>query len=263
MKKNKDWAFSYDEFKEMVEWPLKDKISRAEQLILSELKDADNPMVACSWGKDSMALLHLVRKFCKNVAVCFHNTKVQYPETYKFRDKMLKKWDLYNQYYETEPVMDFWECAKRYGHPEFRSRDNKVKCCWKMKERPAIKFIKRNNIDVEFVGLQATESNMRRLSFLQYGETLNSKKYNTRVIRPLMIWTDEDIWEYHKINDIPYNPLYDEMERTGCMPCSGFKGWEKVMKNYNPGLYKVIKKQRKENNQEVNENFDKECFDGN
>ena len=96
---------------------------------------------------------------------------------------------------------------------------------------------------MEFVGLQASESMVRRLSFFREGEVFDSKKYKTRIVRPLMIWTDKDIWDYHEQESIPYNPLYDKMKRNGCMPCSGFKGWKKVMANYNPDMYKFISKQ--------------------
>jgi phosphoadenosine phosphosulfate reductase len=231
----------------MKSWPLRDKIARAETLILSELKEAKHPMVACSWGKDSMVLLHLVLKFCKRPLVVFENTGVEYPETYAYRDKILEEWGPLN-YYETKPIKTFWECVRLYGYPKFRQyadqggkkRRAAPKCCYYLKEKPAMDFIKKNKVDVEFLGLQASESMNRRLNFLKYGEVIESKTYKTKIVRPLMVWTDKDIWNYHTINRIPANKLYTKMDRNGCMPCTGFKLWKQTMAKYNQPMYKHI-----------------------
>lgn len=238
--------YSYEDYTKLLSLSFKDKVLRSEQLISYELKKAQRPMIANSWGKDSMILVHLIRKFCKNVLIVFHNTGVQYPETYKYRDLMLKEWNIKN-YVETKPIKDFWFCVKKYGYPKYRQmskqgKNRTPKCCYYLKEKPAINFIKENKIDLNFVGLQASESMVRRLSFLREGENFNSKKYNTRIIRPLMIWTDKDVWKYHELNKIPKNPTYEIMKRNGCMPCSAFKGWREVMIKANPDLYAYISK---------------------
>lgn len=243
----KDKKHTYAEYKELLSLPLKDKIIRAEILINHELRNKERPMIACSWGKDSMVMLHLVRKYCKRVMVVFSNTGVEYPETLVYRDKLLKEWDIKN-YRETKPIKTFWECIKLYGYPKFRQMSNQgknrtPKCCYYCKEKPAINLIKEYKPDVEFVGLQASESMVRRLSFFREGEAFDSKKYGTRIVRPLMIWTDKDIWDYHEQENIPYNPLYKKMKRNGCMPCTGFKGWKRVLANYNPDMYKFISRQ--------------------
>lgn len=90
---------------------------------------------------------------------------------------------------------------------------------------------------------KASESMVRRLSFFREGEVFDSKKYKTRICRPLMIWTDKDLWDYHKKFKIPRNSLYDLMDRNGCMPCTGFKNWKAVMNRANPKLYQVVSRQ--------------------
>ena len=248
--------FNYEDYRKLSVLPFEDKVCRAYELIQTELKQSKKPLVSSSWGKDSIVLLHLVREFCKDVAICFHNTGVQYIETYQYRDFMLKEWDIKN-YFETKPKISFWECVRKYGYPRFRrmgrgkrgQKDNRgrdgaksPRCCYHLKEKPAIDFIKQNNIDLEFVGLQASESMVRRLSFFREGEVFDSKKYGCRIVRPLMIWTDEDIWRYHKDFNIPINPIYKKMKRNGCMPCTGFKTWREVLAKTNPKTYAFISK---------------------
>jgi len=246
----KNQKYTYKEYQELLKMPLKDKISRANQLILGELKNHKMPCVSCSWGKDSIVLLDLVRKWCKKVLVVFNNTGVEYPQTLEYRDFILKEWQI-NNYHENKPIKSFFQCVKEYGYPKYRQmagqggkeRVSAPKCCYYCKEKPFINFIKKFKIDLNFIGLQATESMVRRLSFFREGESFDSKKYDCRIVRPLMIWTDEDIWSYHRLNNIPKNPLYDLMKRNGCMPCTAFKGWQEVMNKANPKLFEYVSKQ--------------------
>jgi 3''-phosphoadenosine 5''-phosphosulfate sulfotransferase (PAPS reductase)/FAD synthetase and related enzymes len=244
---------SYRELKELQELPLEDKTFRAEQIILYNLKTHNHPCIACSWGKDSMVLLHLVRKFCEKAIVMFNNTGVQYPQNLEYRDRILKEWNIEN-YIENKPIKSFWVCVKQYGFPKARQMgkgkkgekarpERTPKCCYYCKEGPAKKAIRKYGIDLNFVGLQASESMVRRLSFFREGETFKSKTYGCTIVRPLMIWRDKDVWEYHKVNEIPRNKVYDLMERNGCMPCTGFKSWREVMARANPKLYSYVSKE--------------------
>jgi len=243
----KDQKFRYSELKEMQAWSLDDKILRARQLVASELKCSKKPVMACSFGKASIVVLHLVRTFCKNALVLFHNTLCQFKETYEYRDLILKEWSIQN-YHETKPIKTFWECADQYGFPQMRNpaytqggkKPRTPKCCIYMKERPAKRFLKEHGADCEFVGLQASESMFRRLSFFREGEAFDSKTYKCRLVRPIMIWTDKDIWDYHKKFNIPINPFYEKMPRNGCMPCTGYKSWRERMAKVNPRMYKYI-----------------------
>lgn len=246
-------AHSYREYQTLLGLELEDKILRAEQLILFNLKSHHKPCVSCSWGKDSMVLLHLVRKFCKGAIVMFNNTGVQYPQNLEYRNRILKEWDIEN-YVENKPLKSFWQCVKEYGYPTFRQmgKSGKIKsqgkhrtpkCCYYCKEKPARNRIKELGVGLNFVGLQASESMVRRLSFLREGEAFSSKTYGCSIVRPLMVWTDKDVWRYHELNNIPRNTLYDLMKRNGCMPCTGFKNWRAVMAKANPRIYSFVSRQ--------------------
>jgi phosphoadenosine phosphosulfate reductase len=245
------WVHSYAEFQRLLSLSLPEKIERAHMVIIEALQrnNGGASAVACSWGKDSIVLVHLVNQFCSQSFVEFNNTGVEYPQTLEYRNRMLLEWGLAGRYVETKPKMSFWECVEKYGYPYTR-RMSKVRnknakngapaCCRVLKEAPDREFCKRYGVGLKFVGLQASESMVRRLSFLREGELYYSKTHGMWMCRPLMIWTDEDVWAYHELYGIPRNSLYDLMPRNGCMPCTGFKNWEKVMAEANPGLYSKV-----------------------
>ena len=46
--------------------------------------------------------------------------------------------------------------------------------------------------------------------------SMTLKKYN-----PLANWTSNQVWEYIKDNNVPYNPLHDlGYKSIGCQPCT-------------------------------------------
>lgn len=48
----------------------------------------------------------------------------------------------------------------------------------------------------------------------------NMRENNAVIVNPIYEWTDSDIWEYIRENNIKYNPLYDRgYKRVGCIGC--------------------------------------------
>lgn len=238
--------YTYKEWKSFVDLPYNDKLVWTQMLIDNALKSNKIPAVSLSWGKDSVVMLHLIRRRCKKVKVIFANTLIEYPETYKYRDEMLRGFFKDIDYYETKPIKTFAECVKLYGYPHQRmiaeqgTSKRTPKCCVYLKEKPLHLKQKELGVDCEFWGLQTTESMNRRRLFMRLGAYYFNKTRKRWVCLPLAIWTDKDIQRYVKDNKIPLNPLYKQMKRTGCMFCTGFKNWKEVMNNYNPKMYKAI-----------------------
>jgi phosphoadenosine phosphosulfate reductase len=242
---------SYKRWIELKDLSYKDKLLWSEQLILYSLKSNKVPSISLSWGKDSIVMLHLIRKYCKNTYVMFANTGIEYPETYKYRDEMLKS-EYFGEmkYIETKPIKTFWQCVVEYGYPHQRmiaeqgTSKRTPMCCVYLKERPMIRKQKELGVDLVFMGLQGTESMNRRRLFMRLGGYYHKKSEGLNVCLPLAIWTDKDIKQYIEDNKIPINPLYNQMNRTGCMYCTGFKNWEKVLAKYNFKAYKVFIKNK-------------------
>ncbi len=211
--------------------------------------------VACSFGKDSMAVLHLVRQFEPNVLVVFCNTGVEYPQTLRFRDQIVKEWNL--NYFEARPEkgITFWSIVKQYGLPTTRKAKGKdaksssgriPRCCIQLKEKPGMKAYKDHNIELCFTGITAMESHNRAMLRGRCGDYYFAKIQGLWKCHPIMSWTEAEVYEYHKENAIPLNPLYTEFPgvRVGCMPCTSYLKWPEVMAKTTPKLYRYIQKMR-------------------
>ena len=90
-------------------------------------------------------------------------------------------------------------------------------CCDIMKKKPLEKYEKDNN-SRPFIGILAEESDRRMLKYRQLGCTIFKDGHEKCM--PLSHWTEKDIWEYIKLNDLEYSKIYDKGEtRTGCIGC--------------------------------------------
>ena len=233
---------------------LDDKITKSKQLIFEWYHQFNgNVYVAFSGGKDSTVLLHLVRSMFPDVPAVFSNTGLEYPDIVKFVKSV-------DNVTIIRPKMTFKEVLETRGYPVVskeqalyirqwcRAKSEKQKnlrwngtekgnfkiaekwkflvnapfkvsdeCCEIMKKRPFHQYEKETD-RVPYIGIMASESNLRKKLFLR--TECNAFKNKHPQSRPIIFWTDEDVWAYIKRYDVPYCDLYDKgMSRTGCMFC--------------------------------------------
>lgn len=123
-----------------------------------------------------------------------------------------------------------------------------------------LEFYKEYNPGMTFVGLTGGEGRQRRWAYiLKGGAIYHMKAHNVMKCIPMIWWTQEDVWHYLKINNVPVNPAYEKygIERLGCVPCTGYKSWETEMPKINPKMYRLIKRMKlKEQGQKtLDENY--------
>jgi phosphoadenosine phosphosulfate reductase len=225
--------------------------------------------VSCSFGKDSMVVLHMALQVDPNIKVTFFNTGVEFPETIRFKNQMKKKWNL--NLYESKPIKPFWQCVEEYGIPTMRKSggsirkgSNAPRCCYYLKERPAILLQRELGIMAILTGLQACESRNRKLLAMRYDNenapymerdniSFCSQRWFTRSTNlwsyhPIMLWSVKDVWEYTQNHSIPVNEVYTKWggiyDRCGCLPCTAYIGWEKKLSKSHPKLYRILKQKQ-------------------
>lgn len=236
--RKQDWGEDLKRFDSLKKRPYNLKVEYSLELLREAKKRFKKICVACSFGKDSLVILHLAMQIWKKPLVVFNNTGVEYPETLKHRDLILEQWDI--DYTEVKPETNFFKIAKEYGYPQMRWKNRTPKCCFLLKEKPASKFYKDNDIECTIVGITWDESYMRRWLAIRYKDQYYVKKEKINKVLPILYWDIEDVWRYTRENNIPINKAYEKTDRVGCMPCTGFIGWEAKMARMNYKLYKKV-----------------------
>lgn len=199
--------------------------------------DPEGYYVCDSGGKDSSVIKQLCIEAGVKFAVYHHHTTVDHPETVYFVRQEQKRFrDMgYNftidySYNKSGKRITMWDLIESKGFPTRIRRF----CCEVLKERGGwdrcvvtgvrwSESVRRKNqrgiyeawtphLGEETI-LSTDNDNARQII-----ESCIKKVKTT--VNPIVDWEDEDVWEYIKLRNIPYNPLYDQgYKRIGCIGC--------------------------------------------
>ena len=97
----------------------------------------------------------------------------------------------------------------------YNSVEDRKRCCFVRKVEPLKRALA--NIDVWITGLRREQSVTREdLKIVEYDEN-----YKVIKVNPLCNWTEEQVWEFIKKYNVPYNQLYKHGYKSiGCAPCT-------------------------------------------
>ena len=205
------------------------------------LNKHENPVVACSFGKDSLVVLHMVLQIRPDIAVVFNNTKCEYPDTLRLKRRLLEQWNLNLVEVFPNDAWTFWKVVEKYGFPLGQRRGGSAtsKCCYYLKKAPMLRVmfasltdawrthprplprgelfaglteLRKHSWDLVIDGLTIHESRQRYLLLTKYPDDLSyryHKKWNCHKLSPIRDWTPADVWAYISANQLPYNSYYD------------------------------------------------------
>lgn len=238
-----------DELKLLQNLPLEIKVAKTKIRIREwvEHYGTEGVYVSFSGGKDSTVLMHLVREMYPNVEGVFVNTGLEYPEIQQFVksfdnitilrpkmrfDEVIKKYgypliskeiskkvcgarngaEWVKKYFNGTATMSNGE-KSRYNIEKYApliSTDFCVsdKCCNVMKKTPAKKYAKETG-KVAITGQTADESKMRETQWIKNG--CNGFDMKTPISNPMSFWTEQDILQYIKQNNLPIASVYGEI----------------------------------------------------
>ena len=230
-------------------YDLYNKISSANELIVQALETSENPRLTFSGGKDSLIVLDLVRRIRPDINAVFCNTGNEYRETPPYVRQ-------FENITELHPEKGFWTCAKEYGLPQRKSEAKRHgnACCFWLKEKPAADYYKKENVDLIFTGLTADESRNRWMFFRRMGPHYFAKTEQLWKCHPIHDWTEKNVWDYIKLKNLAYNPIYDMgLPRCGCRFCTAYISWKEVTAKYNPKDTEILYKKMNEGNRTLND----------
>ncbi len=221
-----------DMLKEMTLFGVRDKVEIAIQR-MKEFEPPEGYLLAFSGGKDSVVCYYLAKmagvKFVAHVS-----PTPDPPELIRFRRKYFpdvieEKCNKFTKRqaggkFEGKPKNIFNLIASRKTPPTRLIRY----CCDELKEKVG------NEGDTVIVGVRwAESSNRKKLSMV-------SMYKGKKMVRPIIEWTDEEVWEFIRTYNLPYCELYDQgWDRLGCVGCplssnqmKEFEAYPKYKENY-------------------------------
>jgi len=160
-----------------------------------------------------MAVLWLLRESVPNIPVLFLETGYHFPEVYAYRDEMAHRHGL--NLVNVVPRQTVAEQESQFGILYQNAPD---RCCKLRKVEPL--FAALANHDVWFTGLRRVQSPTRANLAVNDTFPLPGGKHIHK-ISPLASWTDRDVWQFAREQQIPLLPLYERgYTSIGCQPCT-------------------------------------------
>lgn len=176
-------------------------------------KSAGELCFTCSFQAEDVVLLHLLRQRIPEIPVLFLETGYHFPETYEFRDRLSRAWNL--KLINVLPKQTVQEQEASLG---ILYRDDPTQCCKLRKVEPL--FGALEPFGTWFTGLRreqsVTRKNLKKLELhrLPGGKAL-------RKVSPLADWTWAQVWKYTAKHKLEYLPQYDRGYLSiGCEPCT-------------------------------------------
>jgi sulfate adenylyltransferase subunit 2 len=222
-----------------------DKLDRLESDSIFVLREAfakfTNVAMLWSIGKDSTVLLWLARKafFGRVPFPLVHiDTSYKIPGMLAFRDQVVREWNLRLIVARNEPVL-----AEGRTFPEGRA--TRVECCSWLKKDALAKLVAEGRYEAVIVGVRRDEEPTRakeryfslRGANMRWDVVHQPPKFWDQFlteappgshlrVHPLLHWTEIDVWEYIRREQIPVVDLYfdrgkgERYRSLGCLPCT-------------------------------------------
>ena len=187
-----------------------------EDIIKYFLKEyKQDAALSSSLGAEDQVLTDMILKINKNTNIFTLDTGRLHPETYEVMDATNLKYGVkLNVFFPlNEKVEELYQKQGINGH--FESIQNRKNCCNIRKIEPLRRALKP--LKVWITGLRAAQSITRTdMPIVEYDENFEVIKVN-----PLINWSEEEVWNYIKQNNVPYNKLHEQgFPSIGCAPCT-------------------------------------------
>ncbi|MBA7524521.1 Thioredoxin-dependent 5'-adenylylsulfate reductase [subsurface metagenome] len=172
-------------------------------------------VLGSSLGTEDQVLTDILVNIDKNISIFTLDTGRLFSETYDLIDRTNKKYGIKIKVYFPDSKKVESMVNTKGINLFYESIENRKQCCNIRKIEPLKKALP--GYDVWITGLRKDQSLNRFYTHLvEWDETHKVLKVN-----PLIHWTEKEVWNYIKENNVPYNALHDKgFPSIGCQPCT-------------------------------------------
>jgi phosphoadenosine phosphosulfate reductase len=187
-----------------------------EELLRYVLKRfGDKIAFASSFGAEDQVLTDMLCKVSSSAKIFTLDTGRLHEATYKLAEATRKKYNigikvLFPDYQQVEKVV-----AKHGFNLFYDSIENRKLCCQVRKTGPLKREL--STLNAWICGLRKEQSPTRcDINTVEW-----DKAFGLIKVCPLINWSEKDVWEYIRANNVPYNELHDGgFPSIGCEPCT-------------------------------------------
>lgn len=168
-----------------------------------------------SLGAEDQVITAMLAGLDKTIRVFTLDTGRMFPESYELLHRTVNRYGMdFKVYFPDAAKVE--EMVNSKGINLFyESVENRKTCCHIRKIEPLQRALK--GYDAWITGLRRQQSVTRNDMKIVEWDAVN----NLIKINPLIEWTETEVWDFIRQNNVPYNSLHDKgFPSIGCQPCT-------------------------------------------
>ncbi|MFN3360995.1 MAG: phosphoadenylyl-sulfate reductase [Pseudanabaenaceae cyanobacterium] len=179
----------------------------------------DRVALACSFGAEDMVLIDMLSRLGKFKAFTLDTGRL-HEETYQLMAKATRRYPQMELHIMFPDRAAVEQMVKEKGINLFYdSVENRKTCCYVRKIEPLSRALE--GLDAWMTGVRADQTPHRATMEVVENDVIPISKRPIVKINPLLHWSYEQVWEYIRANQVPYNVLHDRgFPSIGCAPCT-------------------------------------------
>ncbi len=190
-------------------------IDATEQTLTRIAAQFSPAVFASSLAAEDMVLTDMILKAKLPIGIFSLETGRLHQETLAVLDKVKTRYDHDITLYRPQPEAVAAYVEQHGLNAFYNSVEMRRECCRIRKVEPLGRALAGNKAWI--TGQRRAQSTTRAELHVQEDDAAHAMtKFN-----PLADWSEQDVWDYIRANDVPYNALHDQgYPSIGCEPCT-------------------------------------------
>ena len=171
-------------------------------------------VLACSFGAEDVVIADMIFRINPKATIFYLDTDFLFSETFEVRDRIVAKYGLQGkQVLQIKSLLTPEEQDSQYGGALWLR--NPDQCCELRKLEPLSRVLK--DYSAWITGVRREQSITRATTrMIHWDEKFDLLKFN-----PLAMWSWDQVWDYIRDHDVPYNTLHEhQYPSIGCTHCT-------------------------------------------
>ncbi|MGK5036584.1 phosphoadenylyl-sulfate reductase [Janthinobacterium sp. LB3P118] len=190
-------------------------MNATEQTLTRIAADFSPAVFASSLAAEDMVLTDMILKAKLPIGIFSLETGRLHQETLAVLDKVKARYEHDITLYRPQPEAVAAYVEQNGLNAFYNSVEMRRECCRIRKVEPLGRALAGNKAWI--TGQRRAQSTTRAELHVQEDDAAHAMtKFN-----PLADWSEQDVWDYIRANDVPYNALHDQgYPSIGCEPCT-------------------------------------------
>jgi len=199
------------------DWLSEAEAMSPQELLSRAFRNFGNEVaLACSFGAEDVALVDMMVKLNPKARVFCLDTGRLHQATYDVMSQIREKYGIAIELYFPDRAAVESMVREKGPNLFYESIENRKRCCNVRKVEPLGRAL--SGLKAWVTGLRRDQAVTRtRVSKVEIDEAHGK----ILKLNPLADWSWDQVWDYLRANQVPYNRLHDEgFPSIGCEPCT-------------------------------------------